>query len=60
MIERSLVLEMARVTENAALEASRFVGLGDKDALDAAATDAMRRTLSELRIRGRVVIGEGE
>jgi fructose-1,6-bisphosphatase II len=60
MIERDFVLEMARVTEIAALEASRFVGLGDQHSLDAAATDAMRRTLSEIQMDGRVVIGEGE
>ncbi|WP_027882790.1 class II fructose-bisphosphatase [Meiothermus rufus] len=59
-IERLLVLEVARVTEQAALAASRWAGMGQKDAVDAAGTEAMRQVLSELPIRGRVVIGEGE
>ena len=59
-LERRLVLELARVTETAALNASGFVGLGDKHALDAAATNAMREVLNDMQITGRVVIGEGE
>ncbi len=59
-IERLLVLEVARVTEHAALAASRLAGMGQKDAVDAAGTEAMREVLSELPIQGRVVIGEGE
>ena len=59
-IERRLVLEVVRVTEQAALAASRFAGKGDKEAVDEAGTQAMRRVLNELPIRGTVVIGEGE
>lgn len=59
-MERALVLETVRVTEQAALAASRFVGKGDKHAVDAAGTEAMRRVLNELEITGTVVIGEGE
>jgi fructose-1,6-bisphosphatase II len=59
-IERLLVLEVARVTEQAALAASRLAGMGDKEAVDAAGTEAMRKVLSELPIHGTVVIGEGE
>ncbi|MBF6594498.1 MAG: class II fructose-bisphosphatase [Thermaceae bacterium] len=59
-IERLLVLEVARVTEQAALSASRLAGMGDKEAVDAAGTEAMRQVLSELPIQGTVVIGEGE
>lgn len=59
-IERLLVLEVARVTEQAALRASRLAGMGDKEAVDGAGTEAMREVLSELPIRGKVVIGEGE
>lgn len=59
-IERLLVLEVARVTEQAALRASRLAGMGDKDAVDEAGTEAMREVLSELPIKGKVVIGEGE
>ncbi|PZA08231.1 MULTISPECIES: class II fructose-bisphosphatase [unclassified Meiothermus] len=59
-IERLLVLEVARVTEQAALAASRLAGKGDKEAVDAAGTEAMRQVLGELPINGTVVIGEGE
>ncbi|SMB95379.1 class II fructose-bisphosphatase [Deinococcus hopiensis] len=58
--EHALVLETARVTEGAALAASRWVGMGDKNAVDGAGTEAMRELLNSLDIRGRVVIGEGE
>lgn len=59
-IERLLVLEVARVTEHAALAASRLAGMGKKDEVDGVGTEAMRQVLSELPIQGRVVIGEGE
>jgi fructose-1,6-bisphosphatase II / sedoheptulose-1,7-bisphosphatase len=60
MMDRNLALEAARVTEAAALAASLLIGRGDEKAADAAAVDAMRSALNSLRIRGRVVIGEGE
>src|SRR5262249_39687762 len=44
----------------AALAASRFVGLGDRDGADRAATEAMRQTFGSLHVKGTVVIGEGE
>ena len=59
-MERNLALEVVRVTEAAALAAARYVGLGDRNAADQAATEAMRRTFSDLHINGTVVIGEGE
>ncbi len=59
-LERLLVLESVRLTEQAALAASHFVGMGDKNAIDGAGTEAMRAVLGDLEIRGRVVIGEGE
>jgi fructose-1,6-bisphosphatase II len=59
-MERALVLETVRVTEAAALAASRWVGKGDKIAVDGAGTEAMREVLNQLEIHGRVVIGEGE
>ena len=59
-MERALVLETVRVTEAAALAASRWVGKGDKHAVDGAGTEAMREVLNELEIHGTVVIGEGE
>ncbi len=59
-IERELALEVVRVTEQAALAAGRWTGKGDKHKVDEVATEAMRRVLNELPIRGTVVIGEGE
>ena len=60
MMDRNLALEVVRVTEAAALAASKLVGRGDKVAADQVAVDAMRDALNALHIRGRVVIGEGE
>ena len=59
-MDRNLALELARVTEAAALDSGRWVGKGDKISADAAATEAMRRTLDAMDINGTVVIGEGE
>src|SRR3954466_9649524 len=59
-MDRNLALEAVRVTEAAALAAARFVGLGDRDGADQAATEAMRSTFGFLHIDGTVVIGEGE
>src|SRR3954452_23360136 len=60
VLDRVLVLEMVRVTEAAAISASRLVGRGDEKAADAAAVEAMREALNELPFDGTVVIGEGE
>ena len=51
---------MVRVTEAAALASARFMGRGQKDEADHAATEAMRRTMDEVEMRGTIVIGEGE
>src|SRR4029079_17768538 len=59
-MEQLLALEMIRVTEDAAIESARFMGRGAKDEADAAATEAMRRTMDEIDFAGRIVIGEGE
>jgi fructose-1,6-bisphosphatase II len=58
--DRNLALELVRVTEAAALSASRWVGRGDKNGADKAAVDAMRTVLSTVPMDGIVVIGEGE
>jgi fructose-1,6-bisphosphatase II len=58
--DRNLALELARVTEAAALAAARWVGRGDKIAADQAAVDAMRLILDNVPMDGVVVIGEGE
>ena len=60
VLDRVLVLEMVRVTEAAAIAASRLVGRGDEKSADAAAVEAMRKALNELPMDGTVVIGEGE
>ncbi len=60
VLERNLALEAVRVTEAAALSASRLMGRGDEKAADQAAVDAMRKALNSLNIDGTVVIGEGE
>src|SRR3954465_460206 len=58
--DRNLALELVRVTEAAAMAASRWVGRGDKKGADGAAVDAMRVLLASLSMDGIVVIGEGE
>jgi len=59
-LDRVLVLEMVRVTEAAAIAASKLIGRGDEKAADAAAVEAMRQAFNELEFDGTVVIGEGE
>ena len=59
-MDRNLALEAVRVTEAAALSASRLMGRGDERAADQVAVDAMRDALGSLDIAGTVVIGEGE
>ena len=59
-LERALSIEVARVTEAAAIAAAGLRGRGNEKDADRAAVDAMRRELNKLHIRGRVVIGEGE
>ncbi|HUQ40567.1 MAG TPA: class II fructose-bisphosphatase [Acidimicrobiales bacterium] len=58
--DRNLALEMVRVTEAAALAASRWMGRGDKEGADGAAVEAMRVVLQTVPMDGVVVIGEGE
>jgi fructose-1,6-bisphosphatase II / sedoheptulose-1,7-bisphosphatase len=58
--DRNLALELVRVTEAAALAASRWVGLGKKNEADGAAVEAMRKAFDTVAIEGTVVIGEGE
>src|SRR3954470_13924080 len=58
--DRNLALELVRVTEAAALAASRWMGRGKKNEADGAAVEAMRRAFDTVAIQGTVVIGEGE
>jgi len=60
VLDRVLVLEMVRVTEAAAIAASKLIGRGDEKAADAAAVEAMRLAFNDLYMDGTVVIGEGE
>lgn len=57
--ERSIEFEFVRATENAALNAMRFIGKGEKEQADAAACDAIQGVFDLIDIRGEVVIGEG-
>src|SRR6201984_159529 len=58
--DRTLALELTRVTEAAAMAAARWVGRGDKNGADGAAVNAMRRLINSVSMQGVVVIGEGE
>jgi fructose-1,6-bisphosphatase II len=58
--DRNLALELVRVTEAAAMAASRWVGFGDKNGADGAAVNAMRALVQSVSMHGVVVIGEGE
>ncbi|SET66336.1 fructose-1,6-bisphosphatase II [Oceanobacillus limi] len=59
-MERSLTMEIVRVTEAAALSSARWMGLGKKEEADDAATSAMRDVFDTIPMQGKVVIGEGE
>ncbi len=59
-MDRNLALEVVRVTEAAALASARLMGLGDANAADAAAVEAMRTAFDGVPINGKIVIGEGE
>jgi len=58
--DRNLGMELVRATEAAAIRAVPFIGMGDKNAADGAAVDAMRTFLGTVNFDGVVVIGEGE
>jgi fructose-1,6-bisphosphatase II len=58
--DRNLAMELARVTEAAAMSSARWVGRGDKNGADAAAVNAMRLLINTVSMNGVVVIGEGE
>ncbi|NLY75593.1 MAG: class II fructose-bisphosphatase [Firmicutes bacterium] len=59
-LQRGIAMEFVRVTEAAALRASRWLGNGNKEQVDQAASDAMRGMLDLISIKGTVIIGEGE
>lgn len=59
-MERSLTMELVRVTEAAAMASARWMGKGQQHEADEAATTAMRAMFDTIPMQGRVVIGEGE
>jgi fructose-1,6-bisphosphatase II len=59
-MEKLLALEMAYVTEAAAIASARLMGRGDRNEADRVATEAMRAAMDEVEMRGTIVIGEGE
>lgn len=59
-MERSLSMELVRITEAAGVAAARWMGRGLKNEADDAATEAMRTVFDTIPMRGVVVIGEGE
>lgn len=58
--DRNLAMDLVRVTEAAALSAAHYMGLGNREAGDQAAVDAMRAVLHSIEMDGVIVIGEGE
>jgi fructose-1,6-bisphosphatase II len=58
--DRNLAMELVRVTEAAALASARWMGRGDKEGADGAATEAMRVIMASVAMDGIIVIGEGE
>jgi fructose-1,6-bisphosphatase II / sedoheptulose-1,7-bisphosphatase len=49
-----------KTAENAAIACYDWIGKGKEKLADAAAVDAMRNSLNQMPISGRIVIGEGE
>ncbi len=59
-IDKKFLNLFTKVTEKAAIGASKFIGKKDKIAADKGAVDPMRRELNKINMEGKVVIGEGE
>ena len=59
-IDKKFLNLFIKVTEKAAIGASKFIGKKDKIAADKGAVDPMRRELNKINMVGTVVIGEGE
>jgi fructose-1,6-bisphosphatase/sedoheptulose 1,7-bisphosphatase-like protein len=57
---KTILLDLIRATEAAAISASHFIGSGDKKGADAEATRSMRERLNAIDFSARVVIGEGK
>jgi fructose-1,6-bisphosphatase class II len=59
-MESSIEIGFLRVTEKAAIAAARTMGYGKRKYSDQVAVESMREELNKLKMRGTVVIGEGE
>ena len=59
-LDKKLIQNIIRVTSKAAISSYKFIGKKDKQSADKAATDSMRTEINKLKIKGEVVIGEGE
>ena len=59
-IDKKFLNLFTKVTEKAAIGASKFIGKKDKIAADKGAVDPMRRELNKINMEGTVVVGEGE
>ena len=59
-IDKKFLDLFIKVTEKAAIGASKFIGKKDKIAADKGAVDPMRKELNRINMEGKVVIGEGE
>ena len=59
-LNKDLINSLVKVTSRAAINCYQYLGKGNKNLVDKAATDSMRNDLNNLEINGEVVIGEGE
>jgi fructose-1,6-bisphosphatase class II len=59
-MESSLEIGFLRASEKAAIAAARTMGYGKRKYSDQVAVEAMREELNKLKMRGSIVIGEGE
>ncbi len=59
-IESDLASRFLRVVETAAIASAHTMGQGDRPLSDKVATEAMRKTMESIPMRGTIVIGEGE
>ena len=59
-LSKELLNQLIDVTSNAAIACYPHIGKKDKILADKSSTDAMRKNLNKLNIKGKVVIGEGE
>ena len=59
-MNQTLIQEILEVVEQAAIASAKLTGLGQKDEADAAAVEAMRLRMGKIKMKGKIVIGEGE